>query len=88
MQVLHRGQFVIHSLNSKGVEGEVEKKQAASFAHLASALEAGLGVEGRGRGSEDEEGRGRGRETEAESQSSEWRWWRGRAKINRQIDDR
>ena len=84
MQVLHRGQFVIHSLNSKRVEGEVEKKQAASFAHLASALEGGLGVEGRGRGSEDEgEGRGRGRETEAESQSSEWRGWRGGAKINR-----
>lgn len=45
----------------EGVEGEVEKEQAASFAHLARALEAGLGVEGRGRGSEDEEGRGRGR---------------------------
>lgn len=69
MQVLDTGQFVIHLLNRKGVEGGgVEKKQPARLEHLASALKGGAGSEDEG------EGRGRGRETEAEyQQRSGWR---------------
>lgn len=54
-----------------GGDGGVEKKQPASFAHLASALKGGVGSEDAG------EGRGRGRETETECHSSGWRGWKG-----------
>lgn len=48
VQVLDTGQFVRHSLNPKWVEEEW--KQPASFAHLASALEGGVGSEDKGGG--------------------------------------
>lgn len=54
----------------------METKQPASFAHLAIALEGGVG------GDKDGEGRGRGRETEAEEQISGCRGWRGMGKIS------
>lgn len=49
MQVLETGQFVIHSLHPKGVEKSGEA-QPASLAHLASALEGGVGRKDEGEG--------------------------------------